>query len=422
MSGFKIILLLDDNSKTEIKTNISSLASRGITFITNLAEITDVMLEKTKTVVVLEGYMRCANSLADMRLFKSLLDLEYIYIGTDESWLSIVGEIAQTYRSDISLLNIDILQAAFYKDRSLEMNAKASINQTSSKNLASKIIKEHNNYGYETVELANSLLSILDREATYQNKLNQLTERVRVLESENLFLRNKNSSLMDGYNEIVQQSLKLNEALKQYEIVFTKPVYQKLDVHKYQDRPAILYLKEQESFSGLDLFLETLFSMIQIQEKQSVKILRLYDNSGCRRILTLPKYYQVITNRYLTRDIDASDFICKSGDYTQILENLLLNRLHLDVLIIVDCKDVNDVVLTGSFMQYDLCGRYESFRPLGLSKDNTVTNTVVDDPEVLQWNSFETKDLSKDEHFIYLSAKPVMQQILQEFRKFSITI
>lgn len=416
MSMMRAILLLDDVSKTIIKTNISVLSSKGITIVTSLNEITNNLLKSTHTVFVLEGYAMCACSLPDLRLYKALMGLEYIYIGLDEKWLSVMEPISVCYRADITFLNIEIVQAAYYQDSSLETpDIESSIDEGCA--IATAVLDHRRDHSTTEVTLSEALLSVLAREDRIRMKQKAAETRLVDLENRNSLLKRDNDCLLSGYSEIVKEAVQMNNALMQYEIIFTKDIYQKINVHSYNDRPQILYLKEQESFLGLDELIDTLYSVFRIQNRQSVKVLRLYDNSGCRRILTLPKHYKVLTNKYLARDIDANDYVCKSGDYVTILESLLLNRLHLDVLIIVDCKDHNDVVLSGAVLTYNLCQRYSSFKSLGLSEDNTITNTKLDNSDVLQWYDYDL-DGDAEERFIALSARLVIQDILTELRQF----
>lgn len=114
-------------------------------------------------------------------------------------------------------------------------------------------------------------------------------------------------------------------------------------------------------------------------------------------------------------DIETNDFVCKTGDYVRILDALLLNRMHLDVLIIVDCKDHNDTVLSGTHLIFNACGRKSSLDSLRLSAENTITN---DADSKLHWEEYDTSTLGKHEAFISLSSKPVIGIILQSLHQF----
>ena len=140
----------------------------------------------------------------------------------------------------------------------------------------------------------------------------------------------------------------------------------------------------------------------------------MFDSSSSRRLQTLPKYYTVIKNRYKMSDMDTANFLVKTGDYYRILDNLLLNRLHLDVLIIIDSKDHSDTVLSGSYIIYNVCGRKSSLLPLHLSAQNTITN----DDTPLHWENFVTSDLTSSEAFTFLSNQGVIGEILQSITQF----
>lgn len=416
MQTVKTILLLDNVSKGVIKTNISTFSAKQVTFINSLQEITDTMLEQTNIVIILEGYLQTHNSLADLKLFKNLLNLYYIFLGADERNLKSMSEISLCYKTDISVLSYSIIEAACYSDRSLESDDAISVNEELNK-IANKIINNELRSSTNEFNLAQAYMR-LQKELQQKDKaLDQLQFEKEQLDNAKLFLEKRNSNLMQGYSEIIQKAIKMNESLKQYEIIFTKNIYQKVNLSKYNNRPIIIYLKEHEHLNYLDKLVETIFNVFRIQLKKSAKVLRLYDNSGCRRILTLPKYYKVLSNRYFNVDIDANDFICKSGDYTRILETLLINRLHLEVLIIVDCKDHNDIIIDGHSILFNLCGRSSSFKALNLRKENTITNdNLVED--ALVWNPLEEQDKPKDEEFLELSATPLIQYIIKSFRHY----
>lgn len=419
MEHKKTILLFDDVSKEIVKTNVSALVSKGVIIVTALDEITDDMLQVTHTVVVLEGYVFSAFGMSDLRLYKILLNLEYLYIGLNSVWLDAMRPLALCYKADISLLNDAMLQAAVYQDKSLETpDVEPVIDDC--RRLAETIIHARADYSELEIQLAETLLGVLGRERYASKEQKSQEEYIRRLENKNGMLSSDNAMLFQGYSSIVEDAIKANMALRQYEIIFSEDIYQKIDIHGYTERPHIIYLKEQEYFLGIDALIETLVSVFRLQNRQSVKVLRLFDSSSSRRMLTLPSYYKVLTNRYTLKDIETNDFVCKSGDYVRILESLLMNRLHLGVLIVVDCKDHGDVVLSGMVLLYHLCQRYDSFKPLGLDKDNTITNSRIEDDGVLQWYNYELGDLDPEERFITLSARPVIQDILEQSRLFQI--
>lgn len=407
----KAILVLDDISKERVKSNVSTLISRGIYLVSSLDEITEVMLTDTSTVIILEGMLKQAFGLESLRVYKECLNLEYIFLVQKTNWDPILKTIGRIYRTNIVNLSFEILQAAIYDDKALV--ADDELSDMDSVNLANKVIGSTNSTHAESV-LANTLLSVLKREEETIRNLQTSILNCEQLHAENELLRQKNEKYLKEYTKMFDKAAQLNDVLSQYEMIFAKDIYTKIDLYSHSERPAIIYLKEFETLTGFDKLIETLYNAIRIQNKQSVKVLRLYDSSASRKVMTLPAYYTVIKNKYKMSDIDSNDFVCKTGDYTRILETLLLNRMHLDVLIIVDCKDHNDTVLSGSHIIFNVCGRQSSLEPLRLSSKNTITNDDTD----LHWEDFNTSGMDRNQSFVYLSSRPVISTILQSVRQF----
>lgn len=108
----KAILVLDDNSKERIKSNISVLISKGIFLVNNLNEITDSMLSETKTTFILEGLLQEADGVASLRFYKAALHLDYIFLMQKSRWNSVIKTLGKLYQTEIVNLNYDILLAA----------------------------------------------------------------------------------------------------------------------------------------------------------------------------------------------------------------------------------------------------------------------------------------------------------------------
>lgn len=417
----KIILLLDDVSKTIIKTNVSTLIARKVEIISSLAELAKMKLEDIRTVIILEGFLRCGYALSDVKLYKALTGLEFLYLGSDVVFIESIKDIANVYQCDISLLSYEMIQAAMYSDSSFNVDiAKCSIEQDAV--IAENVLQNY--AGDEKVlQLARAFLALYDREQARIHEINVLKDRVKNYKIENDFLKKDNDRLLTSYSDLLLQAAELNSVLQQYEISFSKDIYTKLNLSNYVERPNIIYLKEYEDFLFLDELIETIFSALKIQNRQSVKVLRLYDSSDSNRIITLPSHYKFLGNHYLNSDVIANDYLCKSGDYIKVLEMLLFNKTNLDVLIIVDCKDFNDIVLNGATLQLNLCREPEHLDILHLSKENTIVNGSQEEyPDLLCWDSVNLAGKSKAESFMYLSSRKVIQRVLGLSRIFELAV
>ena len=407
------ILLLDDVSREKIKSNVSVLMRKGISIVNTLDEINDAMLSKTKTVFVLEGFLLQHANLAALRFHATVHGLEYIFLMKKPAWCFLLKGLGRVYNTDIADLTLEVLQAAIYDDRSLETEVDLTIEDGLLKT-ANDIVTHKSKHSMEECQLADALIAIHDRESSIIELNEQATLMCEQLTYENQSLHKKNAMYLSQYTDLFRRAIQLNSSLEQFESIFTRDIYTKVDLNSHNDRPSVVYIKECEWLRGLDAFIETLFNAFRIQEKKSVKVLRLLDSSSSRRLQTLPNYYKVIKSTYTMGEIEGADFVLKTGDYYRILDNLLLNRTHLDVLIIIDSKDHSDTVLSGSYSIYNVCGRKSSLESLHLSSKNTITN---DDTE-LHWEDFDTSKMTAQEAFVYLTNQYAIGEILQSVKQF----
>lgn len=413
MDKTRAILLLDDNSKKIIKTNVADFSLHNILFVNNLGEITDDMLTNTKTVIVLEGFLRTSTGLSDLRLFKALENLQYVFIGQDEQLILQIRPWALTFKADISTLNYETVDAALYQDKSLETKEETVVD--AAKDFAKLVCKSESDYDVRYVQLAQSYLACLGYIEHTQRLFEEQKSINLQLTANNTRINEENEILTQSYVEMLNKAHTLNMQLKDYEHILTKDIYTKLKLHNYPNKPQIIYLKEYEELNHLYSLIYTLFEVFRIQGKQSVKVIQLLDSVNCNRIKTIPDYYTVIENGYLLKDIITHDFLCKIGDYTNILDSLLTNRSNLDVLIIVDCKSYNDTVIGGSFLQFNMCRNVKHLETFGLIPENSIVNNCEDEDSYLTWNHIEGYDSfeDNDKRFLFLSSQPIIQKILE---------
>lgn len=413
MDKTKAILLLDDNSKKIIKTNVADFSLHNILFVNNLGEITDEMLASTKTVIILEGFLRTSTGLSDLRLFQALEGLQYIFIGQNEQLIMQIKPIAYTFNADISTLNYETVDAALYQDKSLEVTDSSQIDE--SREFAKLVCKSESDYDVRFVQLAQNYLACEGYIEYTQRQFEEQKAANTQLSMNNARINEENEILTQSYVDMLNKAHILNKQLKDYEHILTQDIYTKLKLHNYPNKPQIIYLKEYEELNHLYSLIYTLFEVFRIQGKRSVKVLQLFDSVNSNRIKTVPDYYTVIENGYLLKDIVTNDFLCKIGDYTNILDSLLTNRSNLDVLIIVDCKSYNDTVIGGSFLQFNMCRNVKHLELFGLIPENSIINNCEDEETYLTWNHIDGYDdfEDNDKRFLFLSSQPIIQKMLE---------
>lgn len=417
-TGVTAIMLLDNDSRLVIKTNISIFGNQGIRFIENLDEITDEFVEYSHNLIVLEGFMQTPSALANLELYRQLYALDITFLGSSQYFDSI-GELAYCFECNLATLDIDVIQSALYRDSA--QIEKSSPNYFSQVKTAQMIVDRHGEYKQDLVNVAKAYLAVCDLQGTLGSEKRVLEEHSRQLKAENEQLQLSYRRLMASYREIIKDAKRMNRSLKRFESIFTQDVYDKIRLHDYVNRPLVLYFKEYEDFIGLDSMIETLVSVFKLQERKSVKVVRLFDSSSSKKILTVPTYYKVLHNHYLGSDIIGSEFICKSGNYKHLLDKILLNEVGLNVLIIVDSKDYEDIVISGTTGYFSLCRSQEHADAFGLSEKNTLINFGDDDSERV-WSNYETTGMSNNEKMVFLSSKPIIRNILELSRMFAQTV
>lgn len=416
------ILLLDSVSRKYIKTNITELGLMGVILVNNFNEITDDMLKSCNRVVVLESYMHNVNSYSDIRLFKAILNIDFTFMGLDDAILDTLTEYGNVFRADITMLDFEMIQAALYQDEALENHKDSAKTYIDNMTVAKNIVNNEDNFDEKITNLAKEFITVSTELQRSKENLKKSEESCNNLQNINSKLSTENSALTAGFSQMLENAVSLNKGLKEYERIMSQDIYSKINIASYPDKPMIIYLKEIEELIHQNQFIETLFEMLRLQGRQSVKVLRLYDGNSCRRVKSLPAYYYRVRNQFLVSDITTNDFIVKVGDYTDIMDVLLTNKTGLDILIIVDCKSFDDVIINSASMFLNLCRNRHNLEAYELSKDNTIVNGY-EDSEYLTWDHYEELQnlMSREERFLYLASRPVMKQVFDLYRLLSIS-
>lgn len=405
----ELYVLVDNCSKLVIKTSLTSLPSSGYNLITNITELDHC--KDNSTLFVFEGLLNEPGYYSELEMYKNLFKLRIIFLHSSDNWVYQMRKIATCYQCDISLIDANVLQAALYQDESYIADAVDSDDVVFAKNLCKRSDTDH-----DKLRLANALLTSLDRERLLREQVQLLEEQFDVVSRQAAESKEISDLILKSYKEIIDKSRDLSDNLKQYEVIFSRPIYQKVNIHSYANKPFIIYFKEYQEFQEFDLFIKTLVEALRMQRRETVKVLRLFDNSSSRRVKTLPSYYKMIYNKMFVKDVNAEDFICKTGDYGRILDLLLINRVNVNVLIIIDSKDHNDTILSGSVLQYGVCKEGKHRTSFALNPENTIT---TDCPEnELNWNVDDLEGKTAEEKFVYLSSTSAIRRVLRDIESF----
>lgn len=414
--NIKALLLIDDYTQRKLQVSTSEIVSNGIKVIYSLADINDDILKAySNVVIILEDYILHENSMSDLRLYKAVFELQYIYMGSQDIWVRSMNEIAdRCYKMDVTKLSYNQIFATLMRDSALldKYVLKPQEVENALINLKQKIIEEQS--------YTEAVKKLFESSYTLVEILKDRDEEIKALHSRNanLELEAKNSIeqsdiIYKELNRLMDSERDRDIAIRQYEVLLTKDIYTKLMLMNYPKKPKlILYFKQFTKMNNFDLFVLTLYNVFRIHKGMSCKILKLYDSKDSIQIRLQPSYIHVIRNSYKAGEIEVNDLLAKYGDYTEVLNILLTNKIGCDVLIVFDCKCHNDRVLQGDTLNFDICQSKEEVKVLGLDSELTVVNDDFSSP--LQWytEEEELEGMNDEETLRFLSAKPAIQSIL----------
>lgn len=407
----KVIIVLDDKSKQTVKVDNSILNATDIKIVNSLFEIEESSLDEERTVILFDGFTKQWQSVSVLKMFAQLMKLNFVFISADGDFNFAMQPLGRIYVAQTSVIDFELIQAAVYSD-----DSHATTDLVYSGPECVDLFLQ-GQYGKEVRGLAEAYLALLQREDLLQQRIAKQQEEYELLLNQRNLLEAENQKWSNGCKILVNRAKALNNALERYEVALSQDFYNKASLNKYQSRPDIVYLKVFSDFDGLDLLLETLVDAFRMQGDKSVKVVRLFDSSGNRKIRLLPQYYHRLRNRYDVREVINNDFLCKSGDYNNLMGRLLTNKYGLNVLIVVDEKDNDDVIFSGSYLQYNLCKRVQDAEILGLAQNTTVVNEVH--PNWLNWQVVDLSGYSKKEAFLKLSSRKVVQNAVTTAAKYT---
>jgi hypothetical protein len=417
------IILLDPISRKFVNSNIMDTVVRGVEIINNLNEITKEMVQECPNVIVFESFIQNSYGYADLKLFKAILNIKYTFIGVNDDTLDTLKEYGNTFRCSLDEVDFDIIQSAIFQDFAAEDNSASVNGYNGNLRFAENILSNEHNFDENIVNLAREYTSNLFEWMKDRDSLKLLKNKFQHLNTVNDKLQTENSILVEGFQGLIQDAAKLNGNIKEYEKIMSRDIYEKIDATKYPNRPLIIYLKEFEELIHENSFIETLYEMLRFQGRNSVKVLRLYDGSNCRKVKVLPDYYYRMRNQFLVSDVIANDFLVKVGAYNDVLDIILNNKTGLDVLVIIDCKSMDDVIMSNASLYLNLCRSSNNVVAYGLDYANTVINGVEQE-DYLVWSHYtELSQIdSKETKFLFLASRPVMRTIYDSFRLVSTSI
>lgn len=396
-------IILHNDVKSDMLTNISDLAIYGISIYNDIRELTKSDVRNSNRVVVVGRVP--LDSLSDLVLYKETLDLNMYFIGSDSLMCSMMADFCHSFNIDYTRLDHSMLLSIFYNDKTiLEQYKVVDYNESiSTTELARKMVSDADS---PALPLAKEYLLLRDCLESKIKLESLLKEKHRKLESDVLSYIKINDALVNEVKSLVTQYNEHYNTLKDYKIIFSEDLYDTVQLSQYKKTPKILYFKEYTDFLHMESFLETLKNVFTLQMKSSVKVVRLYDKCDVTKVKILQDRYHVVDGKFLASDIAKNDYILSYGNYLSLFDNLL--HSPLDYLVIVDSKKFDNVVLVGDYLKLNLCRNYKDIDRLHLNEHTTIVNNHN---RKLSWDTYEVYNeiISDADRFSYLSSRPVFR-------------
>lgn len=411
----EVILLLDDESRKQIQVDLTELSMSGVVIINSFDELASMGNIKIKKFIILSKFPMQEGAINELKLYKSIYKFHYIYISADKEYLNYMSTLADCYAMDIRSLNYEKISAIIFND--ITIIEKYQVNDTKltveSRRLAENLL---NNSNEEVKKLAKTSLALQSANDYLCSTLDTVKKISEKNERKYLSQKEISKTLVYSYANLLKSAQRSNLSLEQYEMILTKDVYKKVSLLDYDRPPTVLYLKEYQELLHLDSFLWTLYTSIGKQMQKSVKVLKLFDSANSKRVMMESDKYFKLRNGFTASEVLCNDLLVKYGDYTQVLDLLFKNSIDLDILIIVDCKNHNDIVISGNYTLFNMCRNVKKLDVFKLSPNNTIVNNSAKSD--LSWNTYRElpKMKNQNDKLIYLSAKPVIQKILKLLR------
>lgn len=401
-------LILPNEVRSEILTNISDLSIYGISIYNNIREITEADINKSKNVVIV-GKVKL-DTISDLKLYKQVFGLDLYFISSDSLMCNIMSDFCNSFNLDYSRLDYSLLVSVIFND-SAEMDAfklrefKPSLDSYKvAQNLIHEPEKSISNLAKDFLVLRESYLEKLETEK-------QLKEQISKINSDVLGLTRTNESLMQEIVSLISQYNEHYDKLKDYKIFFSEDVYDIVNLSDYKERPKIIYFKEYSEFLHFESFINTLCDMLKYQLSSSFKVIRLHDSCDVNRIRILEHSYFTVNDKFMESDIIANDFILSYGNYIKLFDTVL--NSPLDYVVVIDCKKFDNIVLVGDYLKLNLCRNPKDLVKLNLDQYSTIVNNDMNN--ILSWDTYDRYNefINPKDRFIYLSSRPVMKKLFE---------
>lgn len=374
------IIVLDQKSKSRIKNIFNEMAMYNVMLYDSLREIRETDLVSFKRIILIEDYPKIEGNLEDIEVYVSMLKdkVDFFYIGSDELWVNIMSNLCETHLSDTTSLTYEMLSGIVFGNNIIQAKIKVDDSLDDiGVGLANSIIQKSNDANAR--DLALEYLQLHELFLQQRKDSEQMAVQLSNVKAELNLVKEERHRLYENYSDLMLNISEANTQLRDFEIMFSKGFYKKINLYRYRNAPNILYIKEYERLVYQNSFIKALYDTLRRNGHISVKVVNLFDNDGVSKIRQLPDYYKILGNKFYESEIYSNDFIAKCGNYERLLDKILGSSQGLDLLILVDSKNTFDTVIDGNVLVFNLCRNGERMKRYNLNPDNTVITSLKGD-------------------------------------------
>ena len=266
LRNLNCIILIDSSIKYKLKSNIANLVTYGAIIIDDIRQITKEMVDKTNRVLIVGAFKY--DSLDDLKIFKSILNLDYYFISDDALMVSTMKNYATSSLLEYSNLTSNLVYSVLYEDKGEQSKYTVSDTKISSDRLAKDILDS--SHDEVVTELAKDYLRHRDLLRDQKELEKGYLGTIASLETKTLQNLLEIDNLHKSYKDLINKVMMQEKSLKDFSIYFTEDIYTKISLSKYKNRPLIIYFKEYQDLIHENSFLVTLFNSIQLDRKSVV--------------------------------------------------------------------------------------------------------------------------------------------------------
>ncbi len=406
------ILLVDSESRRISTIEIAELKRFDIYIISDLKELLSIKYHE-EPVIVLESFLKSEYGISEIILYKELIGLNYIFITNNDVLFKEISRYGKVFSFDISKINYSMIISAINDDN--EAAIPFTVRPENKFVKIAKIVLENPGITDDTIKgMSEAILKISEYNEELYSRVNELENYIKVLESLNQNKASQLSYLSSLVDTMLQQTIKVNDALSQYSFLCQKEVYCKVAMDSFEHHPKIIYFKEYGDFLHLNTFIFTLAETLKRQYDFPVKVLWVMDKNNPLRQKYIPDYYTIFSDGVFQKTlVHVSDYMCTTGGYAEILHSICENQSGVEYLIVLDTKLVDDTILRViDVLRFDLCRNSSKIKEYGLLDSRTIVNNVQN--RELSWNHYyEYASLNEKDRFLFLANRPVINRIIQ---------